>query len=215
MDIETQPDHRKAERRTDSVTARILRKVFSMRRGGDDVAARDLLASTGHDEAFIGRVLSIREERRGKGRRSDAVAVKPAPADTDAAALTLDEAVVLGEDDIAALHRLRFESDTGMHRMRLADCPSVFARFGLVQHENDGIPTITAKGREALRHVACVRALDSVRLGLDVIPMSDEVRAWLDAQGYLAGPGARCEVTASGLQWLALHGPLPQDQPLS
>jgi len=213
MELETQTDRRKADRRTDGVTARILRKVFSMRRGGDDTAARDLLASTGHDEAFIGHVLSIREERRGKGRRSDAASA--APAEADSAAPMLDEAVVLGDDDIAALHRLRFESETGMHRMTLADCPAVFTRYGLVQDAGDGVPTITLKGREALKHVACVRALDSVRLGLDVIPMSDEVRGWLEAQGYLAGQGARCEVTAGGLQWLALHGPLPQDQPLS
>jgi hypothetical protein len=210
MDLDLPTDRRKADRRTDGVTARILRKVFSLRRGGDDAAARDLLSSTGHNEAFIGRVLSIPEERRGKPRRTAA-----APVEAGSAAPAIDQLVILGADDTATLLRLRFESETGMHRMTMADCPDAFTRFGLVQRESDGTPTITPKGRQALRHVACVRALESVQRGLDAIPMSDEVRTWLEAQGFLAGPGARCEITASGTQWLALHGPLPQDQPLS
>lgn len=185
-----------------------------MGRGVDDAPARNLFSDTGHDEAFIERVLSIPEERRGKPRRAVAAPVETAE-DATGAAHDENALVSLGAADIAALHRLRFESETGMHRMTMAECPADFTRFGLVHEERDGTLTITLKGRQALKHFACVRALDSVRLRLDAIPMSDEVKSWLVASGYLERIGNGCEVTALGLSWLELHRPPPADRPLS
>ena len=214
MELDTQADRRQADRRTDGVTARILRRVFSMRRGVDDVSARSLLASTGHDPAFIERVLAIPEERRGQPRRS--VVSPVAPGEASAGMLPAgDDVVSLGADDMVILHRLRFESETGMHRLTMEDCPADFTRFGLVDRECDGTPTITLKGRQALRHFACVRALDSVRLRLDAVPMSDEVTGWLEANGYLERKGNGSEVTARGLGWLEMHLPLAPNQTLS
>lgn len=213
MEPDTQADRRQADRRTDGVTARILRRVFSMRRGVDDASARSLLASTGHDPAFIEHVLAIPEERRGQPRRT--VAPPAGAGDNGGAALGGDEVVSLGVEDMATLHRLRFESETGMHRLTMEDCPADFTRFALVHRECDGTPTITLKGRQALKHFACVRALDSVRLRLDAIPMSDEIAGWLESNGYLERKGSGSEVTARGLSWLEMHLALAPNQTLS
>ena len=213
MERDPNPDHRNEDRRIDGVTAKILRKVFSIRRRAGVAAAQDLLSASKHDPAFIARVLAIPGERRGRGRRG--VPVAPAPEEDSGAALPIDEVVTLCAAGMATLHRLRFESDSGMHRMTMADCPEDFTRFGLVQQERDGRPAITARGRLALKHVACVRALDSVRRSLDAIPMTDEVKAWLESNGYLAPKGHGYEVTARGASWLELNGPLPQDRQLS
>lgn len=187
--------------------------VFSMRRDVDEASARDLLSGSGHDAAFIGRVLAIPEERRGRPRRTDAAPAAPVEiSENESGPVDENAIVILGAADMATLHRLRFESETGMHRLTMADCPGDFTTFGLVRQERDGTPIITVKGRQALRHVACLRALDSVRLGADAIPMSDEVKSWLESNGYLAGKGAGCEVTAHGLSWLALHCPLPGER---
>jgi len=206
-----QAERRKADRRSDGVTAKILRKVFSMRRGNGAASAHALFAGTTHDQGFIERVLAIPEERRGRPRSTDALA--PAPAEE--AAPAVDAVVTLGATDMATLHRLRFESDSGMHRMTVADCPDVFTQCGLAHLERDGTPSITTKGRQTLKHLACVRALDSLRRSLDAIPMTDEVKGWLEANGYLAHKGNGYEVTALGSTWLELNGPLPQDRRLS
>jgi hypothetical protein len=205
-----QPERPKADRRIDSVTAKILRKVFSMRRANSEGAVQELFAGSAHDPGFIERVLAIPEERRGRRRPAadvPAVPAVPAPA--------ADETVALGAADMATLHRLRFESDSGMHRMAMADCPDAFTQLGLVQPERDGTAAITARGRQTLKHGACVRALDSVRRSLDAIPMTDEVKTWLESNGYLDRKGNGYEVTARGAVWLELHDPLPQDRQLS
>jgi hypothetical protein len=202
-----QSEHPKADRRIDSVTAKILRKVFSMRRANGEGPVRELFTGSAHDPGFIERVLAIPEERRGRRR-----AVAPGSVAPVAAAPAVDEAVTLGAADMATLHRLRFESDSGMYRMAMTDCPDAFTRLGLVQPERDGTAAITARGRQTLRHGACVRALDSVRRSLDAIPMTDEVKTWLESNGYLASKGNGYEVTALGLGWLALHDPCPQDR---
>jgi hypothetical protein len=202
-----QPERPKTDRRIDSVTSKLLRKVFSIRRAHGDGAVRELLAGNAHDPGFIERVLAIPGERRSRRRLGAPAALAPA-----AVPAPVVEAVTLGAADMATLHRLRFESDSGMHRMAMADCPDAFTQFGLVLQERDGTPAITALGRETLRHGACVRALDSVRRSLDAIPMSDEVKSWLESNGYLARKGASFEVTLRGATWLDLHDPLPQDR---
>jgi hypothetical protein len=202
-----QPERPKADRRIDSVTAKILRKVFSMRRANSEGPVQELFAGSAHDPGFIERVLAIPEERRGRRRPvADVPAVPAVPAPA------ADETVALGAADMATLHRLRFESDSGMHRMAMADCPDAFTQLGLVQPERDGTAAITARGRQTLKHGACVRALDSVRRSLDAIPMTDEVKIWLESNGYLDRKGNGYEVTARGALWLELHDPLPQDR---
>ncbi len=191
-----------------------------MGRGADAVSTRSLFADTEHDAEFIERVLAIPEERRGQPRRTvappaDAATATGAGGECGNGAAAHQEIVSLGAADMAILHRLRFESETGMHRLTMADCPADFTRYGLVHRECDGTPTITLKGRQALKHFACVRALDSVRLRLDAIPMSDEVTSWLESQGYLERNGHGSEVTARGLHWLELYRPLAPDRPLS
>lgn len=224
MDLDMQPERRKTDRRVDGVTAKILRKVFSIRRGEHAVAVEALFAGSAHDRGFIERMLAIPEERRGRPRRkivaAPAPASLPAPAPstiaTAADAQTVaDERVALCAADMATLHRLRFESDSGMHRMTMADCPEAFMQFGLIDQERDGTPSITAKGRLTLKHGACVRALDSVRRSLDAIPMTDEVRTWLESSGYLDRKGNGYEVTVQGSRWLEMHALLPPDRRLS
>lgn len=173
-----------------------------MGRGVDEASVRALFAEGEHDAAFVERVLAIPGERRGQPRRNVAEPV--------------DDAVVsLGADDMATLHRLRFESETGMHRLTMADCPADFTRFGLVHEECDGTPTITVRGRQALKHFACVRALDGVARGLDVIPMSDDIKSWLETQCYLHRIGSGYAVTELGQRWLAFNAPVSQKQTLS
>ena len=203
MTLDTQSDRRAGDRRSDGVTSKILHAVFAMRRGFGNAAAKNLLLRNGHDDDFIDHVLAIPEERRGQRRRMD----QPA---TPAAATVAEEAVTLDASGMAVLHRLRFEADSGMHRMTLADCPPELQRFGLMAQEFDGTPAITAKGRQALKHFACVRALDSLSRGLDAIPMTDDIKAWLEANLFLSrnGSGTGYAVTELGKSWLVFNSSL-------
>lgn len=209
MTLDTQHDRRARERRSDGVTAKILHTVFAMRRSFGSAAARNLLLRNGHDDAFIAQVLAIPEERRGQRRCTDAA--PPMRTEREETPVTADHgAVTLDAAGMAVLHRLRFEADTGMHRMTLADCPAELARFGLMQPERDGTPTITAKGRQALKHYACVRALDSIWRRIDAIPMSDDIQAWLEANLFLQRSGTGYQVTDLGKRWLEFNAALAQ-----
>ena len=214
MTLATHSDRRLGDRRTDGVTARILRTVFAMRRGFGSAAAKNLLLRNGLDEALIERVLAIPGDRRMQGRRSDEVPSAPvdrrqAPADDDDGALTLDEA------GMAVLYRLRFEADTGMHRMTMAECPAELMRFAMIRLDEDGKPVINAKGRQALKHFTCVRALNSIQCGLDATPMSEEVRAWLESNLFLQRIGNGYKVTALGRDWLEFNRSIAQHRVLS
>ncbi|WP_426191441.1 hypothetical protein [Massilia sp. DWR3-1-1] len=206
MTIEMQSERRSGDRRRDGFTAKILHAVFAMRRGFGSAAAKNLLLRNGHDDDFIAQALSIPGERRGQRRRSDAAPpahTDPAvtPERTDQVALTLDAA------GMAVLHRLRFEADSGMHRLTMVDCPADLKRFGLIEFAQDGTATITGKGRQALKHFACVRALDNIWRGLDAIPVSDEIRAWLESNLFLLrdGSGSRYALTELGKRWLEFN----------
>ncbi|WP_332878896.1 hypothetical protein [Massilia sp. S19_KUP03_FR1] len=207
MTLHTQFDRRSPERRSDGVTSKILHAVFAMRRGFGNAAAKNLLLRNGHDDAFIEQVLAIPEDRRDQRRRTEAAPAERAATPAEPAAVTLDAA------GMAVLHRLRFEADSGMHRMTILDCPAELQRFGLMQQDRDGTPTITAKGRLALKHFACVRALDSLARGTDAIPMSEEISAWLEANAFLLRQGKAYGVTELGKSWLAFNATLAQRQP--
>ena len=204
MTFDTSADRRSGDRRSDGVTAKILQAVFAMRRGFGNGAARNLLLRHGHDDDFVARVLTIPEERRGQRRRADALpASDPVKAEVpEEPAVTLDAAAM------AVLHRLRFEADSGMHRMAIAECPVELARFGLIALDHDGTPTITEKGRQALRHYACVRALDSLGGGANAVPMSEDIKTWLELNLFLQRSGSGYAVTELGKGWLAFNGAL-------
>lgn len=209
MTLNTQFDRRSEERRSDGVTAKILHAVFAMRRGFGNAAAKNLLLRNGHDAAFIEQVLALPGDRRGPRRHADAARAERAATPSDDVAVTLDAA------GMAVLHRLRFEADSGMHRMTSADCPAELQRFGLMQQDADGTPTITPKGRQALRHFACVRALDSLWRGADAIPMSEEIRIWLEANLFLCRQSNGYAVTELGQRWLEFNAALSQTRPSS
>jgi hypothetical protein len=211
MTRDMQHNRRSGDRRHDGVTAKILHTVFAMRRGFGSAAAKNLLLRNGHDDDFIEQVLAIPEERRGQRRRTDAAPC----AGSAPAGMPADEAVTLDAAGMAVLHRLRFEADSGMHRMTLPECPAELARFGLMQQERDGTPTITDKGRQALKHYACVRALDSIWRGLDAIPMSDDIRGWLESNLFLQRNGSGYVVTDLGMRWLEFNSLLSQQRALS
>lgn len=212
MTLDTQSDRRAGDRRIDGVTAKILRTVFAMRQGFGNAAAKNLLLRNGHDDNFIEQVLALPSDRRAQRRRTDAAPAAPvdqgAPPDDD-------EAVTLDAPGMAILHRLRFEADSGMHRMTIAECPAELTRFGLIQQERDGTPTITAKGRQALKHFACVRALDAIARGLDAIPMSDDIKNWLVSNLFMQRIGTGYAVTELGKRWLAFNCSISGGRPLS
>lgn len=210
MTLDIRADRRSGDRRADRVTAKILQTVFAMRRGFGSAAAKNLLLRNGLDDDFAEQVLAIPQERRAQPRRTDA-----APSRPDAAAPADDSAVTLDAAGMAILHRLRFEADSGMHRMAMCECPPELTTFGLIQREPDGTPTITARGRQALKHFACVRALDSVCHGLDAIPMTDEIAAWLEANLFMHRHGNGFAVTELGKSWLAFNRSLAPPRPAS
>jgi hypothetical protein len=210
----THPDQRSGDRRTDGVTAKILRTMFAMRRGFGNAAAKNLLLRNGLDEALIERVLAIPENRRAQRRRDDEGASTPVgqrgtSADDEDGPVTLDTA------GMAVLHRLRFEADTGMHRMTIAECPAELKRFALIQLDKDGKPAITVKGRQALKHFACVRALNSLQSGLDTVLMSEEIRIWLESNQFLQRLGNHYKVTELGKDWLEFNRSISQHRALS
>ena len=210
MALVTHPDRRSGDRRTDGVTAKILRAMFAMRRSFGNAAAKNLLLRNGLDEALVERVLAIPEERRAQRRRIDeapsASADQPPTSTDDDGPVTLDAAAM------AILHRLRFEADTGMHRMTIAECPVELQRFALIRLDDDGKPVITAKGRQALKHFACVRALDSIRCGPDAPMMSEEIRAWLESNMFLQRIGNDYKITALGTSWLEFNRSISQNK---
>jgi hypothetical protein len=209
MPLATHPDRRSGDRRTDGVTAKILRTVFAMRRGFGNAAAKNLLMRNGLDEELIERVLAIPEDRRRLPRRTDEA--PSAPVDRrETAHVDEDQAVTLDAAGMAILHRLRFEADTGMHRMTSAECPPELKRFAMIGLDEDGKPVITAKGRQALKHFACVRALNSIQCGLDAIPMSEEIRTWLESNLFLQRVGNDYRVTELGNGWLEFNRSISQ-----
>lgn len=213
MTLATHSDRRLGDRRTDGVTAKILRTVLAMRRGFGNAAAQNLLLRNGLDEEFIERVLAIPEERRAQRRRTDEVPSasmdrRRREAVDDDSAPTLDAA------GMAILYRLRFEADTGMHRMTIDECPGELQQFAMIQLDDDGKPVITSKGRQALKHFTCVRALNSIECGLDAIPMSEEIRTWLESNLFLQRIGNDYKVTELGKGWLEFNRSISQDQAL-
>jgi hypothetical protein len=212
MTLAAHPDRRAGDRRTDGVTAKILRTVFAMRRGFGNSAAKNLLMRNGLDEALIERVLAIPEERRAQRRRTDEAPSAPA-SQPQAPVVEDDGAVTLDAAGMAVLYRLRFEADTGMHRMTLADCPAELTQFAMIQLDDDGKPVITAKGRQALKHFTCVRALNSIQCGQDAIPMSEEIRTWLESNRFLQRIGNDDQVTALGSDWLEFNRSISQGRP--
>ena len=185
--------------------------MFAMRRSFGNAAAKNLLLRNGLDEALVERVLAIPEERRAQGRRSDEAPSMPVdqhPASTD----DDDEPVTLDAAAMAILHRLRFEADTGMHRMTIAECPAELARFALIRLDDDGKPVITAKGRQALKHFACVRVLNSIQCGLDALMMSEEIRIWLESNMFLQRVGNDYRITELGNSWLEFNRSISQNR---
>lgn len=188
--------------------------MFAMRHGFGNAAAKNLLMRNGLDEELIERVLAIPEDRRAQRRRGDE---RPsAPVERDATpAVDDDEAVTLDAAGMAVLHRLRFEADTGMHRMTIAECPAELQRFAMIRLDDDGKPVITAKGRQALKHFACVRALNSIQCGLDAIPMSADIRTWLESNLFLQRIGNDYKVTELGKAWLEFNQSISQNRALA
>jgi hypothetical protein len=196
------------DRRTDGVTAKILRTMFAMRRSFGNAAAKNLLLRNGLDEELVERVLAIPEERRAQRRReapSASVDQRPTSTDDDGP-VTLDAAAM------AILHRLRFEADTGMHRMTTAECPAELQRFALIRLDDDGKPVITVKGRQALKHYACVRALNSIQCGVEAPMMSEEIRIWLESNMFLQRIGNDYRITALGNDWLEFNRSIAQNR---
>jgi hypothetical protein len=205
----THPDRRSGDRRTDGVTAKVLRIMFAMRRGFGNGAAKNLLLRNGLDEALIERVLAIPEDRRAQRRRTPDISATSV-AQVEAPTEDEDEPATLDDAGMAILHRLRFEADTGMHKITVAECPAELHRFALIQLDDDGRPAITAKGRQALRHFACVRALDRIQCGLDDILMSDDIRSWLESNLFLQRIANDYKVTELGNGWLAFNRSIAQ-----
>jgi len=213
MTLAAHPNRRSGDRRTDGVTAKILHTVFAMRRGFGNAAAKNLLLRNGLDEGLIERVLAIPEDRRMQSRRTGDGSSAPADRD-DATVVDEDLSVTIDAAGMALLHRLRFDADTGMRRVTVAECPAELKRFGLIQLDDDGNPAITAKGRQALKHYACVRALNSIQCGSDAIPMSEEIRTWLESNLFLQRIGNDYKVTELGNGWLEFNRSISQNRPL-
>jgi hypothetical protein len=210
MTLVTHSDRRSGDRRTDGVTAKILRTMFAMRRGFGNAAAKNLLLRNGLEEELVERVLAIPEERRVQRRR-----IHEAPstsADQHQTSIDDDGPVTLDSAAMAILHRLRFEADTGMHRMTIAECPAELQRFALIQLDDDGKPVITVKGRQALKHFACVRALNSIQCGLDSLMMSEEIRIWLESNMFLQRVGNDYKITELGNSWLEFNRSISQNR---
>jgi hypothetical protein len=208
MALVTHPDRRAGDRRTDGVTAKILRTMFAMRRGFGNAAAKNLLLRNGLDEALVERVLAIPEERRAQRRRTDEAL--PTSLDQRQASADDDGPVTLDAAGMAILHRLRFEADTGMHRMTIAECPFELQRFALIRLDDDGKPVITVKGRQALKHFACVRTLNSIQCGVDAPMMSEEIRTWLESNMFLQRIGNDYRITELGNSWLEFNRSISQ-----
>lgn len=212
MALVTYPDRRAGDRRTDGVTAKILRTMFAMRRGFGNAAAKNLLLRNGLEEELVERVLAIPEERRAQRRRlheTPSTCLGQHQTSTDD-----DGPVTLDATGMAILHRLRFEADTGMHRMTIAECPLELQRFALIQLDEDGKPVITLKGRQALKHFACVRALNSIQCGLDGLMMSEEIQIWLESNLFLQRIGNDYKVTELGSSWLEFNRSISQSRAL-
>jgi hypothetical protein len=210
MALATHPDRRSGDRRTDGVTAKVLRTMFAMRRGFGNAAAKNLLLRNGLEEELVERVLAIPEERRVQRRR----VVETSSASEDRHQMSPDDdgPVTLDSAAMAILYRLRFEADTGMHRMTIAECPVELQRFALIQLDDDGKPVITAKGRQALKNYACVRALNSIQCGSDSLMMSEEIRIWLESNMFLQRVGNDYRLTELGNRWLEFNRSISQER---
>jgi hypothetical protein len=96
--------------------------------------------------------------------------------------------------------------------MTIAECPVELRRFGLIQLDDDGKPVITVKGRQALKHYACVRALNSIQCGMEAPMMSEEIRIWLESNMFLQRIGNDYQITALGNSWLEFNRSISQNR---
>jgi predicted transcriptional regulator len=96
--------------------------------------------------------------------------------------------------------------------MTIAECPVELQRFALIQLDDDGKPVITVKGRQALKHFACVRALNSIQCGLDALMMSEEIRIWLESNMFLQRIGNGYKITELGNSWLEFNRSISQNR---
>ena len=71
---------------------------------------------------------------------------------------------------------------------------------------------ITAKGRQALKHFACVRALNSIQCGSDALMMSEEIRIWLESNMFLQRIGNDYQITELGNSWLEFNRSISQNR---
>lgn len=214
MDSDNHPERRQHDRRIDGVTAKVLRKVFVMRRGFGTATAKNLLPQSEYRADFIERVLAIPRERRTARRRS-VVVVRASNQPENVPLADGGRLSSMGVAELAVLHRLRYETDCGVHEITFCDCPDSLKRFELVQLDENGIPSITLKGRRALQHHACVRALEDVRSRLHSIPLNEDIKFWLESNRFLRHNGTEYEVTDRGLSWLETNLAPCANQPIS
>jgi hypothetical protein len=59
-----------------------------------------------------------------------------------------------------------------------------------------------------------VRALSSIQCGSDAIPMSEEIRTWLESNRFLQRIGNDDKVTELGSGWLEFSRSISQNRPL-
>lgn len=193
---------RKIDRRIDKFAAKVRVRVGTLKRTIGIDTARRYLQQNGYEQGTVESLLSDSKERRLSKRRLQ-VRIPFGRSSRNAPAAPAKDRIAddLQPEDLKLLYRLRLSLDAGAGVVRLVDCPSLFAQFGLVEQCRSGV-RITERGRATLLRWTRAKTLWDLSRGRDFSAYDEETENWLLTNHFVAVVDHKRIATRRGQEWL-------------
>lgn len=197
------PENRRhSERRVDKITTKVRVMAGTLKRTISASVAKRYLEQNGYSVDAVDTMLLNSVERRLARRRADnrparfqskKEKIRSFPNDKSFSPLTADE--------IKLLYQIRSANDSKGVVIRIRDCPTKLARFGLMEQGTTG-PRITQRGRAILLHWARAQALHLISCGQKVGAFEMSVQTWLENNHFIEIGDEGLVATPRGTGWL-------------